>query len=82
MNIYSRKFILMVATAVLAYIIAIYYIISVEMVVAWRIFEIAFIVAVFIILFIRKDEKGIKWWLLQTAIILLLVAIYLLLRII
>ncbi|MCD6447863.1 MAG: hypothetical protein J7L58_02305 [Thermoplasmata archaeon] len=72
----------MVATAVLAYIIAIYYIISVEMVVAWRIFEIAFIVAVFIILFIRKDEKGIKWWLLQTAIILLLVAIYLLLRII
>ncbi|HDN96178.1 MAG TPA: hypothetical protein ENG71_03850 [Thermoplasmatales archaeon] len=72
----------MVATAVLAYIIAIYYIISVEMVVAWRIFEIAFIVAVFIILFIRKDEKGIKWWLLQTAIILLLVAIYLLFRII
>ncbi|RLF46939.1 MAG: hypothetical protein DRN29_03855 [Thermoplasmata archaeon] len=72
----------MVATAVLAYIIAIYYIISVEMVVAWRIFEIAFIVALFIILFIRKDEKGIKWWLLQTAIILLLVAIYLLFRII
>ncbi len=65
---------------VLAYIIALYYVISAEMIEAWRLFEITFIIAIFVILFIKRDERRIRWWLFRIALMLLLVAIYLLFR--
>ncbi|KAA0001410.1 MAG: hypothetical protein FE048_05450 [Thermoplasmata archaeon] len=70
-----------VVVLLLAYILAVYYIISAEMIVAWRLFEIAFIIAIFIVLFIRKDERGMRWWLFRVVLALLLVAAYLLFRV-